>query len=364
MNATTRLVPTANNLTLVRLVLASAVIWSHCVWLVTGSDMNDPTVMLFGQPTSDFAVDGFFFLSGFLVYNSLLRRGSPWDFARARLARLWPGLAVSVLVVTVAGYFIAGLPLDQYLRGDTTRFIVGNLSLTKGQYTLTGVAAAGKAVTINGSLWTIPWEVRCYVILFLAALLSLARPMRIVPLLLLPSLIFALLFHLPPIQHWAGQHLSPGIVYNLTIFDRLWTMFALGTAALVVWPYLRLSWSVAIAGVVVLALSVQYFPIPHLVSLVTGYCVLCAGFLTGTGSARWPDYSYGMYIYAFPAMMAVHALFPTHSAVLLALLTACATLPLAMLSWHFVEHPVLELVRNRRRPAPGLQVAPAIEPGQ
>src|SRR5204862_406193 len=118
--------------------------------------------------------------------------------------------------------------------------------------------------------------------------LSLARPMRIVPLLLLPSLIFALLFHLPPIQHWAGQHLSPGIVYNLTIFDRLWTMFALGTAALVVWPYLRLSWSVAIAGVVVLALSVQCFPIPHLVSLVTGYCVLCAGFLTGSGSARWP----------------------------------------------------------------------------
>ena len=31
-----RLVPTQNNLTLTRLLLASAVIWTHSVWRVTG----------------------------------------------------------------------------------------------------------------------------------------------------------------------------------------------------------------------------------------------------------------------------------------------------------------------------------------
>ncbi|MBN8841287.1 MAG: acyltransferase [Sphingomonadales bacterium] len=364
MNATTRLVPTANNLTLVRLVLASAVIWTHCIWLVTGAEIDDPTVALFGAPISDFAVDGFFFLSGFLVYNSLLRRGSAWDFARARLARLWPGLAVSVVVVTVVGYFAAGLPAAQYLHGDTVRFIFSNLSLTKGHYTLTGVTVAGTPIAVNGSLWTIPWEVRCYILLFLASLLSLSRPTRIVPLLLVPTAVLVTLFHLPWVQQWTAQHVGTGPLYYITTTDRLWTMFALGIAALIVWPRLRLSWYVAGAGLVALALSARFFPIPHLNSLVTGYCVLCAGFLTGTRSARWPDYSYGMYIYAYPAMLVVHALVPTQSYVLLAVLTLFATVPLAALSWHFIEHPVLERVRGKRRAAPAHPVTAAMETGQ
>ncbi|WEK44120.1 MAG: acyltransferase [Candidatus Sphingomonas colombiensis] len=349
MNATPPQVPMVNNLTLVRLVLASAVIWSHSVWRITGADTNDPMVWLMGEPVSSFAVDGFFFLSGFLVYNSLLRRGSAWDFLLARLARLWPGLAVAVLVMVTAGFFIAGLPLPEYLRGDTAHFIASNLSLVKGHYALTGIGAEGAPTNVNGSLWTIPWEVRCYLVLFFAALLRLSSRDRVIALLLLPSLLFAIVIHLPAVQALAGGDPSRGALYNLMLFDRLWTMFALGIAALIFWPYLRLSWSVALLSLVALALSVHFFPIPHLAGLVTGYCVLCAGFRSGTTSARWSDYSYGMYIYAFPAMMVIAAIMPIHSAPLLALLTAAGTLPLAALSWHFVEHPVLRHVRERRR---------------
>lgn len=362
MNATPRQVPTANNLTLVRLVLASAVIWSHSIWRVTGADIGDPTVALFGEPVSSFAVDGFFFLSGFLVYNSLLRRGSPWDFALARLARLWPGLAVSVLLVVVAGFFVARLPLAQYLSGDTAHFMLGNLSLAKGYYTLTGVMTDGKPTNVNGSLWTIPWEVRCYILLFLAAIFGLSRPRRMVVIVLLPSLLFAIVAHLTAFQTLMGGNPKVGALFLLLVLDRLWTMFALGIAALIFWPWLRLSWGVALLLLVALALSVRFFPIPHLSSIVTGYCVLCAGFRTGTRSAAWPDYSYGMYIYAFPVMMAVSSLAPVHSYPLVALMTVAATLPFAILSWHFVEHPVLRLVRERRRPAAALR--PAVESGR
>ncbi len=351
MNATPPQVPMVNNLTLVRLVLASAVIWSHSIWRITGADTNDPTVWLMGEPVSSFAVDGFFFLSGFLVYNSLLRRGSAWDFLLARLARLWPGLAVAVLVMVTAGFFIAGLPLSEYLSGDTARFIASNLSLVKGHYTLSGIGTESAPITINGSLWTIPWEMRCYLVLFLAALLRLSGRERVVALLLVPTLLFAIVAHLPAFQALAGGDPSRGALYNLMLFDRLWSMFALGIAALIFWPWLhrRLSWRVALLALVALALSVHFFPIPHLAGLVTGYCVLCAGFRTGTAAARWPDYSYGMYIYAFPVMMAIAAVAPSHSAPLLALLTAVGTVPLAALSWHFVEHPVLRHVRERRR---------------
>jgi peptidoglycan/LPS O-acetylase OafA/YrhL len=69
-----------------------------------------------------------------------------------------------------------------------------------------------------------------------------------------------------------------------------------------------------------------------------------------------------MYIYAFPVMMAVSSLVPVHSYPLVALMTVAATLPFAVLSWHFVEHPVLRLVRERRRPTATLR--PAAETGR
>ena len=55
---------------------------------------------------------------------------------------------------------------------------------------------------------------------------------------------------------------------------------------------------------------------------------------------------------------------PTQSYVLLAVLTLFATVPLAALSWHFIEHPVLERVRGKRRAAPGHPAAAAMETGQ
>ncbi len=342
-------IPIRNNLTLVRLVLASSVIWTHAFWRLTGDDFRDGFTPFIGHPISSFAVDGFFFLSGFLVYASLLRRGSPWDFERARLGRLWPGLAVAVLLIVLAGAFITSAAPAEYLRGDTARFVLGNLSLTKGQYTLTGILHDGAPANVNGSLWTIPWEVRCYLVLFFAALFGVARPKAIVPFLLVPSLIFALALHLPPAQALLERSGGHGLGYYLPLIDRLWTMFALGMAAFLVWPWLRLSWAIGAGLVVALMLSAHYFPIPHLDSVVTGYLVLLAGFRTGTLSADWPDYSYGMYIYAFPVMMALTALFAFRSPPLLALCNALATLPLAALSWHFIEHPVLEKVRKRNK---------------
>ena len=53
-----------------------------------------------------------------------------------------------------------------------------------------------------------------------------------------------------------------------------------------------------------------------------------------------------------------------HGSVLLAVLTLFATVPLAALSWHFIEHPVLERVRGKRRAVPAHPVTAAMETGQ
>lgn len=117
---------------------------------------------------------------------------------------------------------------------------------------------------------------------------------------------------------------------------------------------IRQSWGICLALLAATILSAQFLPIPHLGGIFIGYAVLCAGFLSarrGAISGDWPDYSYGMYIYAFPVMMALAALVPVTHHWQLAAMNVLVTLPLAALSWHVVEKPALDRVRRRRRPA-------------
>lgn len=359
-----RLQAQANNLTLVRLVLASAVIWTHSYWRVTGIGEQDELSRWLGTTISAYAVDAFFFLSGFLVYRSLAQRGSVADFALARLARLWPALAASVGLTIIGGYFVSGLPISSYLAGDTLRFAYRNLSLLTGHYNLTGVRCSNGPCVVNGSLWTIPWEVRCYALLALLGLAGLASPRRMAQLVLPISASAALLLHVPGMATLIEQILGPGVLYNVVMVDRLWTMFALGIAAYIWRDRLYLNWWV-LAGLCGMNLAAQYSNIHfHLQALFVGYAVLCFGFLSVQRTAlsgNWPDYSYGMYIYAFPVMMLLAGGFNYLHHGWLALANFLVTLPIAALSWHLLEEPVLGQVRSRRQ-RQGKRAASAITP--
>src|SRR3546814_16678810 len=62
--------PHANNLTLVRLVLASSVIYTHCYWALTGRMGEDDLSAFLGAPISVYAVDGFFSCAVFLFLRA------------------------------------------------------------------------------------------------------------------------------------------------------------------------------------------------------------------------------------------------------------------------------------------------------
>ena len=344
--------PVNNNLTLVRLVLASAVIWTHSVWRLSGRESWDELTPLLGAPISSYAVDGFFFLSGYLVYASLLRRGSVGAFLSARLARLWPGLAAAVIAIVAFGASVTNASGLAYLRGDTMRFLLGNLSLTHGAYTLTGVACEAGPCNVDGSLWTITWEARCYLLLALSLWSGLCSPVWMKRLILPAVAIFAILIHLPQVAPVLMSHGGRGLVYNIGLVDRLMTMFALGVAAYVWRDRIVLSWRVFVVLLLILvAVNRLVGPLPHLGGVVMAYFVLCFGFASsrnGPISSRWPDYSYGIYIYAFPVMMVLSAIWRFNTYALLALATLLATLPIAAVSWHTIEKPALELVRVQR----------------
>ncbi len=55
------------------------------------------------------------------------------------------------------------------------------------------------------------------------------------------------------------------------------------------------------------------------------------------------DYSYGVYIYAFPVQQSVAALVPNISVLMMIIISATVTLLLAISSWHILEKRALKL---------------------
>lgn len=130
-------------------------------------------------------------------------------------------------------------------------------------------------------------------------------------------------------------------------------MFAMGIAAFIWRQKIKLTWWSTLGLLAMTVVSTRLdLKVPHLAQLLTASFVLNLGFLTAARkviSGNWPDYSYGMYIHAFPVMMIWAALAPGLTATMLAVATALTTLVPAALSWHLVEKPVLDKVRDRWR---------------
>lgn len=345
--------PQSNNLTLVRLILASAVILTHCFEMIHGRIPKDALIWPLGRPVSELAVDGFFFLSGFLVYDSLGRSTSVLSFLKRRVVRMWPGLAVSVILTVAIGAMVSVTPIPGYFFGATASFLFGNLTFSYGGYQLTGVACGDALCVVNGSLWSLPWEFRCYLVLALLGFTGFAQRRRMIWFVLPATLAFALAWHLPGLQGLVGRIGGSGLLFVFNTWDRLWPLFALGAAAAIFRERIPLSWAGLLALVALNAVAeVTGFKALHIQALMVGYAVLCLGFLTADKraiSGRWPDYSFGIYIYAFPVMVALDAIGFTDHYLLLAGITLACTVPLAAFSWHMVEKPVLDRMHRARK---------------
>ena len=121
-----------NNFTLLRLLLALAVVLSHAFSVVTGEVKDEPLVRATGYTLGEHAVNGFFAISGFLVTMSFDRRG--WrDYAIARTLRIAPALIVATLVVALlVGGAMTSLAFANYVASPGLwRFIAGTLTTFK-----------------------------------------------------------------------------------------------------------------------------------------------------------------------------------------------------------------------------------------
>lgn len=148
-----------NNIGILRLFFASLVIVSHATSL-TG--VTEPIASIFpGISMGVIAVDGFFIISGFLIAKSMVRIGSIAVYIEKRVLRIYPAFIFAyIFSVFIVGTIVHAKP---WLQIPETFFRLLTLQPPlsyPGQ--LPGVQ---HFPALNGSMWTIPYEFRCYLLI-------------------------------------------------------------------------------------------------------------------------------------------------------------------------------------------------------
>ena len=338
----------ANNFNLLRLLAASSVIVSHAYGLGHPLGYYDQTTILNPDGIGWAAVNLFFLVSGYLIMKAASRHPPVLDFARNRALRIIPGLIVCVVITTVGlGLFASSVPFGEFMRqSETLKFLGGNSTGLLIEYFLPGVFTQNIfGAAVNGSLWTLPYEIGCYAIV---AVLMLAGVMRRGRWMLI-ALVLVVLFYAE-----GALFIRPGQPhYNvLSQSHRLVPCFALGMLYANFDDRVPIRWWMVAAAVAAFALCVVAGPLAGLLPL-TATLALAAftfwfAFLQSPGLARFrglPDYSYGIYIYAFPIQQIVVGQFPGLPPLLHSAICFLIVLVPAGLSWHFIEKPALRLKR-------------------
>ena len=328
-----------DNFLLIRVIAAALVIYGHGYAMTNhGGSLDIFESLGWGSYSGTIAVDAFFLISGYMITGSSLRRGNIFDYTWARTLRLVPAYAVCVFVSAfVLGAFLTTLPLGDYFIDPATRdYALVNMKFgTDLHWDLPGVFVNNpRRSTVNGSLWTLPIEVRMYAWVGVLGLLGILRRRRYAAFIILALIAAGV----------AGFEYIP--LVPIEMFLRPAGMFALGAMCFLFRN--RIPVSLTLTVILVFACWVlRTTPFyPYLFALTMASFIFCFAYrLPWFGYNRFGDYSYGLYLWGFPVQQTVVHLWPTMTPMQNAAISLPLALGLGVLSWHLIEEPALRLKR-------------------
>jgi peptidoglycan/LPS O-acetylase OafA/YrhL len=334
-----------NNFDALRLIAALFVFLSH-TYDVRNIQQYELLNRLTGNYLfSTFGLAIFFSMSGFLVCRSLVTSPSIKQYLVNRFLRIWPAYAVNILFcILLIGIPFTTLPVLKYIgHQQTWLFLFKNISLLGSSFYLPGVL---NNESINGSIWTIPVEVRLYLVLLLVYLAARLRFRQ-----LLLFLLVAL---------WVAQILTPAdwqhatfklyVIYsiNLGIYFLTGACFYLYKERiplkLYIWFILFIGW---------LAMHIWFRPLVHVTEHpFFVYTIMCVAFSWYKVPFIKADISYGVYLYATPVQLVMqYTIGESLGFNTFLLLTLLATGGISLLSWRLVEKKALSLKQLAKRKA-------------
>lgn len=333
-----------NNFDFLRLLFAALVVVHHC-YPIAGISEQDP-LYYFSNGTLSYSyigVRGFFVISGYLIFQSLIRSENITDYMVKRLLRIYPALIVVLVLTVIACSFVYDGTFVQYLSNKTVwTYIPVNASLFKLQHAIRGVFENNPYKNaINGSLWTIGYEFSMY--LFVTPLFILKRYSDKTKTFIVGSIVLLLFIlrifiygksnvpHLGvlSLDQWChfGLLFMSGALLSVLQIEKYAKRYVVLSVSLVLffvlmrWQYYEL---------------MQYFIFPPII-IVIGAAAMKG--LADIGKT-FGDVSYGTYIYGFPLQQMIMYYFHLNVWGLL-LVSLPLSLLFGWLSWHLIEKHAL-----------------------
>ncbi|RCW80165.1 acyltransferase family protein [Phyllobacterium bourgognense] len=334
----------ANNFDFVRFLAAFLVIWGHSAAL-----LGLPITSMWGVAISEMGVMIFFVLSGYLITESWLRDPRLVPFFLKRSLRIFPALIVCVIICAcLIGPIVTSLPIEDYFFSPGFAEFFKNIALLP-RYSLPGVFEQNTyRYAVNGSLWTLPVEFFCYCSVAALAVISGRRLFRFTMLATVmvcgADVYFSHFYDGPQIVI-----LDTGAASAASIMP----FFFVGSIFRLVKD--RISLRIDIAVIMACATALVEYGWPQLLAFCTWltvpyitltFCLHAAPLLSKWG--RFGDFSYGMYLYAFPVQQSlIYFARNDLSFGVLCFLTTVLSLALAWCSWHLIERRALMLKPGR-----------------
>lgn len=318
----------------IRLLAALTVIYSHAY--VIGTPQSHILRPYGYDDCGSVAVSVFFAVSGYLVTKSWLADPHFPRFMARRLLRIYPALiGVVVVCFGVLGPWLTYLPRNEYFHRADAWGYLSNLSLFWQQKTLPGVFDHNPTTnTVNGPLWSLPYEFACYLVVGLCGALGLYRQR-------FGNLVLCLLFLITTVFisiHVGVDHTTDiAVLRNLRHIEAFFAASLLATGDLLAIEPLFLYPCLAVLAFSLFITTKLFYLLPVGIALVT----LAAG---RKGRLALPaDYSYGLYVWGFVVQQALAGFFPhLDEAVFIVFSLVLSFIP-AVVSWHSVEKPALKL---------------------
>lgn len=312
----------------VRIFAAFLVLYSHHFAL---SGKMEPSFLGL-ESFGGLAVVIFFGVSGYLIAQSGMRSGSFVSFMEKRIKRIFPALVICSLLL----YGVVGLVLQtDNVFSKKTLIAAINLVALRGAAPLSMTEHYIYPNAINGSLWTLPLEFACYLILGIAfCFIKNIKPILIVLLTMIALTIYFLSnptnigFYSISLQQFTPRAVAFFWGALMALSEKSWNskniktfIFISGITLLYI---LKGSYELRVLGYIIIPALVIIIGVSLTDKLIYG---------------RF-DYSYGVYIYAFPVQQIIinNTALGFYSSMIV---SALITLMLGAFSWHIVERRFL-----------------------
>lgn len=342
------------NFDLLRLLFALGVVYTHAVRFLDGDNHREILQALFGIQSrmgfgiGDLGVCGFFAISGFLISGAWERSPRLGAFIRNRLLRIGPGFVLASTLSQTLFVVITDRRIPSWIHEipwKTRLLELATLNPPSARFPFfVGKFYALERPWVNGSMWTLLHEVRCY---FLAGVVGLVST-----------------FILKRKDYWIWSIILGGMLALVALGYQIPRIP--GYQTLIAWQTFWMRFIGCFATGALFRQVHRYFPrnerlIPALAALL-GICLAHESWLPLALPTVWAllvlqvgtsptlsrilphptkDLSYGTFLYAWPIQIALLHHFPDQGLWFHLPVAAALSLGMGWASWTLIESPAL-----------------------